>query len=275
MLGYHKRSDPATEYARAAIDALRVSGSLGSMTYIRILMPAGDWVAHGFDELIVRDDPPAALELDETPAGLSPKRRANYVTFVNYYIHQVNLLRFLLAEPYRPVFADRGGRLLVAESESRITGTIEMSPYRTSIAWQEEVLVCFEHGWIKLTLPAPLALNRPGSVTIYADPAAGSGQSNTAADSGDGGVNGGYGDPPANMREAPDDVSRIVNAAVSAGRPLEISPTLPWIHAMKNQAANFLAAVRGERPPTTDATEALEDLIVAEQYLDLLDAAQT
>ena len=48
MVGYHKRSDPATEYAKAEIDKLKASGELGKMRYVRIVMPAGDWIANGF-----------------------------------------------------------------------------------------------------------------------------------------------------------------------------------------------------------------------------------
>jgi predicted dehydrogenase len=46
-------------------------------------------------------------------------------------------------------------------------------------------------------------------------------------------------------------------------------PTLPWIHAMRQQAMNFVAAIRGEREPRCTAQEALEDLKVAKQYTDL------
>jgi predicted dehydrogenase len=51
MVGYHKRSDPATAFARAEIARLTETGELGRMTYVRILMPAGDWIASGFDDL--------------------------------------------------------------------------------------------------------------------------------------------------------------------------------------------------------------------------------
>ena len=75
MLGYHKRSDPAVEWAHEAIAELRASRSLGDLTYIRILMPAGDWIAHGFDELIVEDDPAPALDLDPVPQDESETRQ--------------------------------------------------------------------------------------------------------------------------------------------------------------------------------------------------------
>ena len=227
MVGYHKRSDPATMYAKKVIDELKTSGELGKLTYVRILMPAGDWQAHGFDQLVAMSDPPVELAQDPPDPDLDSEGRDRYIEFVNYYIHQVNLLRHLLGEPYRPVFADRAGMLFVGESDSGTTCTLEMSPYVTSVDWQEEALVCFERGWIRISLPAPLASNRPGSVQIYRDPADG-------------------------------------------GTPMMESPTLPLIHAMKQQAANFIAAVKGECSPMTDVKESLEDLRVAREYLKLV-----
>ena len=226
MVGYHKRSDPATMFAKARIADLGESGELGKITYVRILMPAGDWQAAGFDGLIREADDTIELALDPPDPAMSAEQRSAFVTFVNYYIHQVNLLRHLLGESYEPVFADKAGLLFVGESESGATGVIEMPPYRTTVDWQEQALVCFEKGWIRIDLPAPVASNRPGKVEIYSDP-------------GDGAT------------------------------PSFESPTLPWVHAMKQQAANFIAAVKGQKPPMTGVEEALEDLRVARRYLDL------
>ncbi|MCL2742195.1 MAG: Gfo/Idh/MocA family oxidoreductase, partial [Oscillospiraceae bacterium] len=47
MVGYHKRSDPAIEYAKAKIDAWKASGEMGRMRLVRISMPPGDWVFNG------------------------------------------------------------------------------------------------------------------------------------------------------------------------------------------------------------------------------------
>jgi predicted dehydrogenase len=231
MVGYHKRSDPATEYARQAIDELLQDGSLGGMTYVRILMPAGDWIASGFDELVREADEVPELPSDPPDPDMDGPTRDRYIAFVNYYIHQVNLMRHLLGEPYRLTFADPAGKLLVGESTSGIPCLIEMSPYTTTVDWQEEALVCFERGWIRLQLPAPLASNRPGTVTIYRDP--------------------------------------------EKGRtPTCVSPTLPWTHAMKQQARNFIAAVKGERKPMTTASEALQDLEIARDYIKLHHACE-
>jgi predicted dehydrogenase len=226
MVGYHKRSDPATMYAKAEIDRLKATGELGPLRYVRVLMPAGDWVASGFIDLIRSDEPIPPLAWDPPASDMDQETYQQYNGFVNYYIHQVNLLRHLLGEAYRVTYADPAGVLLVAESDSGVTGTIEMSPYTTTIDWQESVLVAFQHGWVKVELPAPLASNRPGKVDVYRDPGNGA-------------------------------------------QPELLAPTLPWVHAMRQQAMNFVAAIKGEREPMCTAQEALEDLKVARQYIAL------
>jgi predicted dehydrogenase len=226
MVGYHKRSDPAVMYAKAQIDALKQSKELGALTYVRILMPAGDWIAGGFSDRIHPTDPPPSLDWDPPPADMDEATTREYISFVNYYIHQVNLMRHLLGEGYRIVHAASSGVLLAVESESGVAGVIEMSPYNTTIDWQEHALVCFQHGYVKIELPAPLASNRPGRVEILRDPGKGA-------------------------------------------MPQTVVPQFPWVHAMRQQAANFLRAVRREAAPPCTAAEALEDLKVAREYIRL------
>ncbi len=230
MVGYHKRSDPATIYAKAEIERLKSSGELGPLRYVRILMPAGDWVASGFNDLIRTDDPMPQLETDPPAPDMDQQTYNQYLSFINYYIHQINLMRHLLGEPYRVTYAERSGVLLAVESAGGVPGIIEMSPYRTTLDWQESALVAFEKGYVKLDLPAPLASNRPGRLELFRDPG-------------------------------------------GAATPQTVVPQLPWVHAMRQQAINFLRAVRGEAPPPCDCEEALEDLKVARQYIRLLKGA--
>ena len=135
MVGYHKRSDPATMMAKRLIDEWKANGQWGAMTYVRIAMPPGDWIWDGFRGRLDAGDPrPEGLVAEGVPEGMSDAVFRQYNAFVNYYIHQVNLLRHLLGEPYRVTHADGNGRLLVAETESGVTGIIEMAAYHTSIA---------------------------------------------------------------------------------------------------------------------------------------------
>jgi len=231
MVGYHKRSDPATMYAKDQIDGFCASGELGKITYIRITMPAGDWIAGGFYDLIDSDEPPAALECDPPSEGMNGAAARKFIEFSNYYIHQINLMRHLMGSPYHIRHVAENERVLAVEGENGVCGTIEMSPYVTSIDWHEQALVCFEHGYVKIILPAPVALNRPGSVEIMKDPGNGS-------------------------------------------TPITLFPSLPWNHAMRQQAVNFVRAVRGEIAPLCTATEALEDLKNAMEYLNLWEMNQ-
>jgi len=226
MLGYNKRSDPAAMYAKVEIDRLKASGDLGAIKYVRILMPAGDWIAGGFFDLVRTDEPYPKLDQEPPASDMDDETFQAYIAFVNYYIHQVNLMRHLLGESYEVTHADPSGVLLVGRSESGVCCTIEMSPYQTTVDWQESALVCFEKGYVKLDLPAPMVLNRPGRVEILRDPGGGA-------------------------------------------TPETVVPQVPQVHAMRQQAVNFLAAVRGEMPPMTDAAEALEDLKVAREYIRL------
>ena len=156
MVGYHKRSDPAAMLMRAEINQWKESGELGRMTYARILMPAGDWVAGGFNDLIRDDGPAPALAWDPPAPDMDADTYQKYVSFVNYYIHQVNLARYLLGEPYRVTYADPSGVLLAGQSQSGVAVSIEMSPYRTTLDWQESALVCFEKGWLRLAVAPDL-----------------------------------------------------------------------------------------------------------------------
>jgi predicted dehydrogenase len=226
MVGYHKRSDPATMYAKAEIERLESTGELGKLTYARILMPAGDWIAAGFTDLIRTDEKGPDLAPDPAAADMDTPTYDAYLAFVNYYIHQVNLLRHLLGKSWRVTYADPSGVLLAGTSTSGVACALEMTPYRTTVEWQESALVAFEKGYVKLELPAPLAANRPGRVELLRDP-------------GDGAA------------------------------PQVIVPQLPWVHAMRQQAINFVRALKGEMKPMCDSAEALEDLKVAREYVRL------
>jgi hypothetical protein len=46
-------------------------------------------------------------------------------------------------------------------------------------------------------------------------------------------------------------------------------PQLPWVHAMWQQAQNFVDAVAGLRPPMSNAADALADIQLARDYIRL------
>lgn len=233
MVGYHKRSDPAVMYAKAEVARLRQTGELGKLTYLRLTAPWGDWVANGFSELITTEETiPASIATDPPPSDMDAVTYERYLSFVNGYSHQLNLLRHFVDEPYQVTYASPAGKMLTVQCESGVEGTIEMALCATTRDWQESVFISFERGWISLDLPAPMAQNRAGRVELFRDPGAGV-------------------------------------------TPLHIVPVLPSVHAMRQQAMNFVSAIRGECPPLCTAADALADLRAARQYFDLLPRSVT
>jgi predicted dehydrogenase len=169
MVGYHKRSDVATIRAKAEIDRLLQSGEIGKLRYLRLTMPPGDFIAGGFDELILGENFATPLETDPVEPGLDAATGQLFINFVNFSIHQLNLIRHLMGESYDVVYADPTKVLLIGRSTSGLPITLEMAPYGTTVDWHESAMATFDHGYVKLSLPAPLVLNQSGHVEIFKD----------------------------------------------------------------------------------------------------------
>jgi predicted dehydrogenase len=170
MLGYHRRSDPATREARRVVDEWKASGEVGELRYLRVCYSDGNWTANAEGRFIDVGEqaPPFPAEPYPEFAADEDVRWALSVG-VDTLVHPLNLIRHFLGERYQVVFVHASGRLLVFESDSGIPATIEVTPYRVSVGFDEELLVAFDRGYVRLR-PAPsLAINRAGSVDVYRD----------------------------------------------------------------------------------------------------------
>ncbi len=251
MVGYHKRSDPATIYAKAEIERLKQTGEIGKLQYIRVTIPSGDFIANGVFDGLLGTDSPAPADIDPKDPGLSEEQNTAYFYFVNFFIHQLNLIRHLLGEDYKLSYVDPSGIVIVGHGlGTGIPVTLECIPYTTISDWEEVALVGFESGYLKLTLPAPLILNRAGEVEIVKDPKKGTAPT--------------PGLPPYPIHfQHP--YSHLNESNWSAGSTFK--PKMPQDHAMRIQAVNFLRFVRGEAPPPVGAAEALKDLQLGRDWL--------
>ncbi|QNA93973.1 MULTISPECIES: Gfo/Idh/MocA family protein [unclassified Microbacterium] len=162
MVGYHKRSDPATQRARALIAGLLSSGEWGALRYARLTIPGGNWAVDAVDDVIFSDEEVPLL-------GPDGEVDSAFETFVNFYSHQTNLLRHLLGESYAVKYADPSGRLMVAETASGVPVALEMEPWRREQGWEEYVIIGFDRGYIRVDYPAPLAARKAGKLTLYSE----------------------------------------------------------------------------------------------------------
>ena len=171
MLGYQRRSDPATREAKRTIDTWKASGDLGALRYLRICYSDGDWTGNASAALIDAGEEAPSFLPEQPPPELAGDDEALWAlsTAADQLVHPLNLIRHFLGERYGLGFVHASGRLLVFESESGVPATIEVTPYRLTAGFDEEILVAFERGYVRLR-PAPsLAVNRSGTLEIYRD----------------------------------------------------------------------------------------------------------
>jgi predicted dehydrogenase len=167
MLGYHRRSDPATREAKRMVESWKENGELGELRYLRICYSDGDWIGNVHGEYIETDERPPTFVPEEVDGD--EERVWALHDSTDKLVHPLNLLRHFLGEEYRIDYVHRSGRLIALESESGIPATIEVTPYRRTVGFDEELLVAFERGYVKLRVAPALARNRAGTVEIYRD----------------------------------------------------------------------------------------------------------
>jgi predicted dehydrogenase len=168
MLGYHRRSDPATREAKRTVDSWKEGGDVGAVRYLRICYSDGDWIANAHDGYIETDEQPPPFTAEEVDGDDEAVWALHDST--DKLVHPLNLLRHFLDEPYRVDYVHASGRLLAFESESGIPATIEVAPYRRTVGFDEELLVAFDRGYVKLRVAPALARNRSGTLELYRDP---------------------------------------------------------------------------------------------------------
>ena len=168
QVGYMKRHDPGSKYVRETVQKWKASGECGRMTYVRVTMPSGDWTYQIEPPISMGDSaPPYEGQTGEAPPEWMGDMGGHYNGFINFYIHQVNLLRYLMGEDYEVTYVDPTSSLLVAKSESGVPCVLEMASYGLRNRWDEFYKICFEGGKIDLQIPAPMARQHAGDVVVY------------------------------------------------------------------------------------------------------------
>jgi len=168
QIAYMKRCDPASMRMKEMIQEWKASEAYGPLKYLRVSMPPGDWTFQIENPINLGDKPEGADLVPESPPDwMDEKTGQEYTKFINYYIHQVNLIRYLLGEDYQIEYADPKDVLIVARSDSGVTIALEMDAYRVGNEWHEFYTACFEKGKLALSSTAPLARQQSGNLRVY------------------------------------------------------------------------------------------------------------
>jgi predicted dehydrogenase len=166
MIGHHKRYDLGVEAARRALQA----GGIGAPQFLTYHWSCGDWTSMG-PEPVIETDEPGLPWTYEYPDGVeSVGARELYGTALEMFTHMTNLLRWLVGDPTRVLYAAKpeGIRGMLTLDFGGFTGHLTEGPhYPDAPVWFEQVTVWGDAGRLEIDLPPNLELNKPAEVRVW------------------------------------------------------------------------------------------------------------
>jgi len=170
IVGYMKRHDDGVKKVLAKLSQLRDSGELGQIVYARVHNFMGDTYCNidGCGNIKTNEETPARIEWSMAPSWLPESMHQRYAWFMNAYCHDINLMRYLLASPKGVCSAhlkNINGQTIMFDYDN-FACVLEAGQFGHS-GWDEVVEIFFEHGKLRLSLPAPMLRNIPAQVTVF------------------------------------------------------------------------------------------------------------
>jgi predicted dehydrogenase len=168
-VGYMKRHDEGVQLAKQLLDEVVASGELGPIVYARAHCFMGDSYANAGGHIVTDEVPSGDRPVwPIAPEWVSEAREREYAWFLNVYVHNVNLLRYLLGRTPTVDFArlDREDGMVALLDFQDYTATLEAgrSSYHD---WDEVTEVFFAHGRLRVVTPPALLRNMPAQVELY------------------------------------------------------------------------------------------------------------
>lgn len=171
MIGYMKRFDAGNLLAKKLLDEYRASGDMGNIRYIRNSGIVGEWIG-GLDTPFEQTDELIPEVHITWPDWLPPEHQKGYISYVQQYTHNVNLIRWLM---------DAGKDVKVKSAtldiKDGITGVVVLdvdgitaiieSGTMKSHEWNEHTQIFFQGGYIRSDSPNLLLRNVPAGVELF------------------------------------------------------------------------------------------------------------
>lgn len=169
-VGFMRRHDEGVQIGKRILDELRATQELGPILLARFFCWSGNDYCNISGLIRTPEARPEHLIWPIAPEWLSQRLHSDYDHFINTYIHDLNLIRFLM-----------GGRPEIRHVEYRSTkcgvilfdfadfpGIFEFGTTNQN-SWDEGVEIHFARGRLRIDLPPALLRNCPARVELYRD----------------------------------------------------------------------------------------------------------
>ena len=165
--GFMRRHDDGVKLAKVALDEIRESGEIGEPVFFRCYCFGGGDYCNIARDIETDEPPPRHRMLPIAPDWVPHKLEKEYERFLNVFVHDINLMRFLTGESpvvnsvqYRPT---SGSGCIVFHN---FPGVCEFALLDTDQYWEDGVEIIFSKGRIKIDLAPAFLRNQPARVEI-------------------------------------------------------------------------------------------------------------
>ncbi len=169
VVGNMRRHDSGVNFCKKKFLELIKSKRIGSfLQYKHTILAGGDYC--NIDGYIpTKEEVSKKRFYPDSPEWLPKKYEKQYEKFLNYFNHNINLLRFFFDEIIDIKFQnynDNSGNFLF--SHQKYNGSFDYF-YLKNNSWKETLEFIFTDGSIKLELPPAFIKNKPAKVKIFSN----------------------------------------------------------------------------------------------------------
>ena len=168
-VGYMRRHDAGVQEAKKILNELQATKEFGDIIFYKAHCFGGDPYCNADGH--IKTDEPYPEDLYGWPIGpdwLPEERWQEFAWFLNVYVHNINMMRYLLdltPNVEYTNFKHKNGQVIMFDFEN-FCGLLEIGE-STSRFWDEYFEIYFEKGKLKVSLPNNLLRNVPAQVELY------------------------------------------------------------------------------------------------------------
>ena len=170
VIGYMRCHDIGVQTAKTLLDDIIKSKELGDILYFRSYCFAGKDYCNISGNIQTNEPPPNHDIWPMYPDWLPSNLAEDYEKFLNVFIHDVYLLRYLfnnLPKIQNVHYKTLSGTINL--EYKNFPGTFEFGYLETNRFYSEGVDIYFEHGQLQIKLPPAFLINYPATVLIHKD----------------------------------------------------------------------------------------------------------